>query len=427
VSSLYPLRGVRFNLAHVRLAGVLAPPYDVISPMQREELYGRDLRNIVRIDYGKELGDDVPGESDRYSRAREHVHSWQRLGILQRDPRPALYVYEHEFITQDLLPRRRRGLFARVPALPWEESEVRPHERTLRAPKEDRLALLRATQMQTSAVFCLWDGAPGAADALAAATSGEPDMAGHHRGEVGIEEHRLWVVDEAETMGSILEALRPARLYIADGHHRFETAAAYAAERRAAEPDAPADADFGFVLVYLCATDDEGVEVLPIHRLVQPDAAPVTTVEELRSRLDSGFAIERRPDLATAAADAGALRATHHAFSVAARDGTVLLRLRRTAEGSPRARLDVTVLEERILRHALGIGSDRVAEGALSYTRSLDEADAAVTSGDAALALCLNGCTPAEIIAVSDAGETMPQKSTYFYPKVPTGLVLSPV
>jgi uncharacterized protein (DUF1015 family) len=136
VARFNPLRALRFNPEHVRLGGVLAPPYDVISAAQRDELYGRDLRNIVRIDYGVDYPDDTSGVSDRYTRAAAHLASWEQLGILERDPAPAFYVSTHESVHPDGGTRVRRGIFGRVPALPWDRSELRPHERTLRAPKE---------------------------------------------------------------------------------------------------------------------------------------------------------------------------------------------------------------------------------------------------------------------------------------------------
>jgi uncharacterized protein (DUF1015 family) len=411
----------------VRLAGVLAPPYDVIDDSLREELYGRDLRNIVRIDYGKDLAGDIAGKDDRYTRAAGHLDSWLRLGILRRDEQPAVYVHEHRFRDEAGQRSVRRGLFARIAALPWDRAEIRPHERTLRAPKEDRLALMRATRTQTSAVFALWKGAAGIDDALDAATAGDADMTGHHRGELDREEHRLWVVDQPERVAGVLEALSSAQLYVADGHHRFETAVAYAEERRAAEPDAPEDADFGLALLYICDAADPAIEVLPTHRLVRGGASAVDSVAGLRSRLAPSFTVEPRYSLAGAVADAGALRATRHAFAVAALDGVVLVHTPRRAATSPRAVLDVSVLERDLLGAALGIDAEAISRGALEYTRNVSGAEAAVARGESALAICLNPCTTAEIVAVADAGETMPQKSTYFYPKVPTGLVLSPL
>jgi uncharacterized protein (DUF1015 family) len=418
---------VRFDPAHVNVGRALAPPYDVISPEQRDGLYGRDLRNIVRIDFGRPEPGDRPGEEDVYTRAASHLRSWLDLGILVRDPRDAVYVADHEFTAEDGERRVRRGLYVRTPALPWDRAAVLPHERTLRGPKEDRLALMRATRMQTSAVFALWDSAPGIGEALAAATSRDADVEAWTRGEVDKERHLLWVVDDPALLDAVLEALGPSRLYIADGHHRFETAATYAEERRAAEPDAPPDADFGMTLLHLCAADDPAIEVLPTHRLVRPAPGVPDRVADLAARLDGAFRVEPAAGLAEAVAAARRHRDAEHALAVAAQDGAFLLRAPRRATASPRAGLDVTVLQEVILERGCGLDADAVAGGALGYTRNVAEAEEAVAAGTAGLAICLNGCTTAEIIAVSDARETMPQKSTYFYPKVPTGLVLSPL
>lgn len=427
MARLRPLRAVRYNTEHVDFGSVLAPPYDVISPQQQDDLYSRDMRNIVRIDFGAELPGDVAGSDDRYTRARGHLESWLKLGILVREEQPALYVTDHEFVGEDGRRRVRRGIFGRVPARPWEESEVLPHERTLRGPKEDRMALMRATGMQTSAVWVLWDHAPGIAEALAAATGRAPDATGETPGELDVERIRMWAVTDPRHLAAIGAALEPSKLYIADGHHRFETAAAYAAERRAAEPDAPEDADFAMTLVYACAADDPVVEVWPTHRLVVGEAP--RSLPELGERLTREWDLQPQPQssLDAATAEARRRREGEHAFGVLAADGAAVLHKPRVEGNSPAASLDVSVLADAILRDALGITREAVSAGALTYTRDIAEAEAMVREGRAALAFTLNPTSTAEIIAVSDAGEVMPQKSTYFYPKVPTGLLLSPL
>jgi uncharacterized protein (DUF1015 family) len=424
VARLRPLRGIRYDTQHVDFGSVLAPPYDVISAQQQDELYSRDLRNVVRIDFGAELPEDVAGKDDRYTRARGHLESWLNLGILHREERPALYVTDHEFLGEDGKRHVRRGVFGRVPAKPWEESEVLPHERTMRGPKEDRLALMRATRTQSSAVWIVWDHAPGIAEALAAATGRAPDAQGETEGELDVERFRLWVVSDEGQLAAVDAALEPARLYIADGHHRFETAAAYAAERRREEPDAPEEADFAMTLVYACAADDPVVEVWPTHRLVKDTAAGLA---ELSAKLGPEWTLAPAADLAEATAQAGARRQDAHAFGVLAGDGAGVLHKKRGSTASPQQGLDVTVLADTVLRDALGITPEAVPAGALLFTRDVAEAEALVQQGQVALAFTVNPTTTAEIIAVSDAGEVMPQKSSYFYPKVPTGVVLSPL
>ena len=423
MATVEPFLGTRYNPEHVKLGGVLAPPYDVITDARREELYGRDLRNIVRIDYGISYPEDVEGVDDRYTRAASFLTSWRDLGVLVRDDPASFYVVDHHFQHPDGTQRRRRGLLATVGATPWESSDLRPHERTMRGPKADRLALMRATRAQTSPVFAVWTNAGGIAETLEGLATREALLGGRIDGEIASEKLLLWRVAEAQQVVAIAGALRDAGLYVADGHHRYETAAAYAAERRVAEPDAPPDAPFERALVYLSAADDPGITILPTHRLVRPGPGIAFSLDDLWARLDDVYETLPAADGRAAIAAASAMRDTHHAFAVVAPDGAAVLRRPRRAGGSPRDRLDVAVLETEVLEPA-GVTGDMISGGALTYTRDPDGLDAAVRSGAAILAFGVSPVSAGDVIAVADAGETMPQKSTYFYPKVPTGLVL---
>jgi uncharacterized protein (DUF1015 family) len=396
----------------------------VISPAQQEELYGRDLRNIVRIDFGLPYPDDVAGRSDVYTRAAAHLRSWLDLGILVRDPQPGLYLVAHEFEAPDGSGRRRLGLVGRVPALLWERSEVRPHELTLRGPKEDRLALMRATHAQTSPSWLLWDRAPGLAEMLDELTAGRALLGGRFDGEMGSEKVLVWQVSGEADLAGIGALLDPATLYIADGHHRFETMAAYAAERRGAG-DA-ADADSQFALVYASAADDAALVVLPIHRMVRPRPGLPISRAELLARLGEGWAMEPVDDPIASLALLGQRRGMEHAYVVLAPDGAAMLSRPRRAAGSERDSLDVSVLQSEVIS-GCGIGEAELREGALDYTRQPVEAVEAVRDGRAGLAFLLSPCTGREVMAVADARENMPQKSTYFYPKVPSGLVIAPL
>ena len=423
MASVEPFEATRFNPEHVKLGGVLAPPYDVISDAQRDELYGRDLRNIVRIDYGLSYPDDVEGVDDRYTRAASFLTSWRDLGVLVRDAPAGFYAVDHHFQHPDGSQRRRRGLLATVAATPWESSDLRPHERTLRGPKADRLALLRATRAQTSPVFAVWTGADRLIETLDSIATGEALLGGRIDGEIASEKLLLWRVADPQQIEAIAGALRGAELYVADGHHRYETAAAYATERRAADPDAPPDAPFERCLVYLTAADDPGITILPTHRLVRPGSGIAFSLDDLWARLDDAYETLPAAGGRAALAAAASMQATHHAFAVVAQDGAAVLRRPRRAEGSPRERLDVAVLESEVLEPA-GVSREMISSGALAYTRDPDGLDAAVSSGEAVLAFGVAPVSAGDVIAVARAGETMPQKSTYFYPKVPTGLAL---
>ena len=417
---------MHYNPERVRLGGVLSPPYDVIGSEEQEALYGRNLRNVVRIELGREFTDDVPGERDRYTRARDHLESWLKLGVLVRDPAPAYYVTSHEFELPTGGTATRRGVFGTVASMPWDRSLLVPHERTLNAPKQDRLTLLRATGVQTSPVFALAADSDGLESLLDRVTSGPALLGGRTEGELGPEKHLLWRCDSADVVRATASALATARFYVADGHHRYETMAAYAAEVRSRLGRDPADADVAPTLVYAVAAADPTLLILPTHRLVRPAHGVAFSLDDLWARLDDAFELERTPDLPAAVARAGEMRASHHAFAAVARDGAaVLSRVRRDAP-SPRAALDVVVLEDEVLAPA-GVGEQAVAAGALVYTRSADDLDGAVRGGEAVLGFAVNPVSVAQVIAVSDASEVMPQKSTYFYPKVATGLVLNPV
>jgi uncharacterized protein (DUF1015 family) len=423
VATVQPFEGTRYSPEHVKLGGVLAPPYDVLSDEQREALYGRDMRNIVRVDCGLRYPDDIDGVDDAYTRAASFLESWHDLGILVRDTPSGYYVVDHHFPDPSGGGRVRRGLLATVTATSWERSDLRPHERTLRGPKLDRLALMRATRAQTSPVFGLWQGGGDIGAHLDHAATGAALLGGRMDGEIGSEKLLLWRVADPAHVAAITEALHDASLYIADGHHRYETAAAYAEERRAAAPDAPADAPFERCLVYLAAADDPGITILPTHRLVMPRPGIAFSIDDLWARLDDTFDSEPAADATSALATAAALRSTHHAFAVVAHDGAAVLRRPHRSGGSPRDNLDVVVLESEVLGPA-GVSAEAIAGGALRYTRAAADLDAAVRRGEAVLGFGVLPVTTGDVIAVADAGETMPQKSTYFYPKVPTGLVL---
>jgi uncharacterized protein (DUF1015 family) len=403
---------------------VLAPPYDVISDAQRDSLYARDLRNVVRIDFGVEYPDDIPGRNDRYTRAAHFLTSWLELGVLLREPVPAMYVHDHEFLLPEGVIRHRRGILAVVPAEPWERGDLLPHERTPRGPKEDRLALLRTIRVQTSPVFAVWSGA-SADTQLDGVTARPPLLGGRTDGEFGSEKHLLWVASPEQAQ-ALAGALEPARLYVADGHHRYETAATYHRERAATEPHAPEDAPFRWCLVYLSDAADPTLTILPTHRLVRPAPGVAYSLDDLWSRLDDPWELEPAGSAAAAYARAAELRPQRHAFAATAHDGSAVLHRPRTAAVSPRAGLDVTVLESEVLGPA-GVSADDIRSGALAYTRDVADLVTAVQRRDALLGFAVQPASMAEVIAVADAEEVMPQKSTYFYPKVPTGLALHPV
>jgi uncharacterized protein (DUF1015 family) len=410
---------LRYNPAAVDLDTVLAPPYDVIDAGLRRELYARGEHNVVRVDAGEELAGDRAGTEDRYTRARALLGEWVAAGILVRDGEPSYYVADHWFPLPDGATGHRRGLFATIAATAWEQAPIRPHERTLRGPKADRLALMSATGMNTSAVFGVWTGADQLAAALDDGASGTPAIEAGFPGEQGPERVRLWVVAEPVRVHAIAAAAADATLYIADGHHRYETAAAHAQA---------AGRGCGLTLVYLSAAADPNLQLLPTHRMIRPRTGVPGSAAEVTATLPGGFAAVAAASLEEAMTIAAGQRDSHHAFALVAGDGFRVIARPRSAGGSGRVRdhLDVSVLERELLS-GWGIGAEELAGGALGYDHSAAAVEAAVRDGTATLGVLLNRPRVEEMLAIADAGDTMPQKSTYFYPKVPTGLVISPL
>jgi len=434
---LRPFRALRYEPSRVRdLAAVVAPPYDVIDPEMRARLVARDPANVVRLDMPvEELGD---GPDDRYRRAARTLAAWRSDGTLRKDPQPSIYVYEQRYLIPGTeRERTQRGYFARLRLEPYgPDSGVLPHERTLSGPKEDRYKLLRATGVNTSPVVVLFDDISGSTeDRLAAVAGGPPDL------DVSDDDgvcHRMWSLPASGdgpasiVAGSLLEAGGAAPVTIADGHHRYETALRYRDERRMSR-SCDEDPPFDYVLALMLEATRQELTVLPTHRLVRRIGSG--GAEQLLARAPELFDIEpiESSEAMKAALTGGDAAGGRGRFGLWTRAGGAILTARRDAfapflpaGGEAVRSLDVTLLATALDRLA-GIDADAVADGAVGYTKSAEDAIAAVDTGSGADAAFLLEPTPVvSIEAVAREGDVMPQKSTYFYPKALTGLVINP-
>jgi uncharacterized protein (DUF1015 family) len=433
------LPGLRFADV-AELAALVAPPYDVITPEAQLRYYARHEHNIIRLELGREEPADDELDN-RYTRAAMTFASWRLAHVLRQDP-PSLYLYEQQF-TADGAARTRTSLLARVRLEPWEARVVLPHERTLSKPKDDRLKLVRASAANLSPVLALYDDPRGElAKRFTRPRSAPPAV--DFRDEAS-ERHRLWAIEDAVLAAHVSAFFGDRQLYIADGHHRYETALAYRDEVRELRRELLADDAANFVLMALTAVEDPGLVVLPTHRLVS--GVSQERLDQLEATLAHYFALEPVPasdfaDLPARLRAAASANGTP-AFVVAQRGGAQVLRLLPAGQKAMREAgataggeahsdawraLDVAVLHELVVARALGITSDAVAAGDnVRYTRDADAALAAVHGGEAQVALLL-GPTPAKAMRdVARAGDRMPQKSTYFYPKLITGLVINPL
>ncbi len=433
-----PFRALRFEPSVVGdLAAVVAPPYDVIDAAERARLVARHPANVVRLDLpAVESGD---AEDDRYRRAARTLAAWRSDGTLRKDPHPSVYVYEQTYrVPGSDVVRTQRGFFARLKLEAFGPgSGVLPHERTLRAPREDRYRLLRATGVNTSPVVGLFDDAAGVTRSiLAEIAAGPADV--DLTDEDGVR-HRSWAVaadgdgQAADRAAALIRAGEAGHVTIADGHHRYETALRYRDERRMTR-SCQEDPPFDYILALLLPANADELTVLPTHRLVR--GVDDVRVGRLLADLDSLFEVEPIATgevLVDAFASPAVATGGRGRFGLWTRAGGALLTAHRDAFGSSTPTggealrgLDVTMLGIALER-LLGIDADAVAAGAIDYTKSAADAVAAVDANDGVdVAFLLEGTPVAAIEAVAREGDVMPQKSTYFYPKALTGLVINP-
>ena len=417
MAEVLPLHAVHYDLGRVEsLADVVAPPYDVIDDRQRAELAARSPYNVVELDLPRD-----PYGGDPYEHAGALLERWTDEGVLTRDSEPTIYALEQDYDTPDGSRLTRRGFLARVRLAPYGEG-IRPHERTQPGPKEDRLRLTRATRHNLSPIFALHPG--DAWRHLAPALGGDP------LGEVTDGDgttHRIWRIDDRAVHAAIAEELAPGELLIADGHHRYETSLAYQAE---VGPGGPQD----YVLMALVSLEDPGLTVFPTHRLISGLAGDPTKQQALGTGLRELFEVEKVP---FDQLDPGGIEGvgvfgymdSHHKQAYRLRLASNPALARALAGRSEAYRtLDAAILEELVLKGILGMSTEDIAaKRGIGYTPSLDEALAKLDNGDYQAAFLLRPTPVDQVREVAAAGETMPPKSTYFFPKLLTGLVFNPL
>jgi uncharacterized protein (DUF1015 family) len=424
MADVRPFRALRYA-PHLDLAAALSPPFDIISPEQQRALHERAPYNAVHIELAMDAGD-----GSRYQLAAETLRSWRNDGTLLRDNQPALYLYDQQF-ERDGTPYSRRLIFARLRLEAWDKGIVLPHEETFGAPKEDRLRLLRAIHTNTSPVFLIYRDHDRAIEAVLNGTASAAPVA-DFTGDDG-QHHTLRRIDDPRTNEALGAAFELETLYIADGHHRYETALGYRDERRAVASDWSGEEPENFALVALAAAGDPGLLILPINRIT----AAGVPFEEARRRLNGLFRLEPQPSLEDLEASLRSGAASHfgllssespepYLLSVAdpkAIDG--LLPQDRSAAWRS---LDYAIVNHALLRHVLSLEEAQMSDyGTLWFTEDAAEAERDVRSGRARYAVLVNPVPITGVLDVADSGERMPQKSTFFYPKVPTGLVFNPL
>jgi uncharacterized protein (DUF1015 family) len=417
MADVQPLQTLRYDLGAVgSLEAVIAPPYDVLDDELRAKLAARSPFNVVEIDLPR-----PPAGADPYLHAAETFQAWRQEGVLIQEREPAVWLLRQDYTGPDGMARRREGFFARVRVEEYGPGRIRPHERTHPGPKEDRLALTRATRANLSPIFSLFRDPQAAADELMErAAAAEPFASAR---DLDGTENTVWRVDGPEAIAALRSVLSDAELLIADGHHRYETARIYAEE-------VGGDGPHRYVLMLLCSLTDRGLTVFPTHRLLTCLKDSPEKQQAIREVLTREFEVEQVPPEELQPNGRGIafgyMDSFHRTpYRVTLKDPSI-------ADGAlegraePYRRLDTAVLEALVLRGALGMSEDDIAQlRGLDYSQDIEDARAAVESGRADAGFFLRPTPVEQVQAVAEAGESMPPKSTYFFPKVPTGIVFN--
>jgi len=405
VAEIRPFAGIQYRAAD--LSRVLAPPYDVIPPAHRDELYARDPHNIVRVILNRTAGDAG------YAEAGEIYRRWLADGVLAPEPAPALYLLEQAFAAGEAA-LRRFGLLARFRAEDPDRRIILPHEHTRAAAKEDRWRVLSATRANFSPIFLMFADPERRFGTLVLEAITPPPLSAYT--DDGGVAHRLWRVEAHGMIARFQELLAGLKAYIADGHHRHATALRY---RDAKGPDG------AWTFGYFTPMGAPGLLVQPYHRIL----AEGPSLDEAARRLAGRFRLTPVPAPAAAVA-AVAVSSAPHAFALAepGKGGLVV-----EAEPGSEALVDsaappsLRALDTYFVHHAVLGPLLGVPEAAVSYVHSLQEAEQAVASGRCRLAVLMRATPVQQIVDVAEAGESMPAKSTFFHPKLPSGLVIHPL
>ena len=427
-----PFRALGYSQKKIKdLSKVIAPPYDVISKDEQDKLYKKSAYNFVRLDLNQ--------ETDSYNAVAQLLHEWQDLGVLERDEKPAIYFSAHRFKLNSGEQKVRLGFFALTELQDFSTGAIRPHEKTLDAPKEDRLKLMLACNAQLSPIFVLYTQPKQtinrilsvAVEGLAPFIETELDNG---------DELKLWRVTDPEVIEKVQREMAEQTLMIADGHHRYEATLRYRDQLRSERGAGTGNEAYNFILTYFANIDDDNVVILPTHRLVRGFAhKPFLELEEA---LQTYFYVEQHPK--TPEGKASFLKALRNAakkhrvigasFKRDPRYLILRLKNKRTMQrlakdlSAPLRELDVSTLHLLILEHILGMSPEEQVGGAtIRYSQDEEWVLQALEKEDYQAAFILNATKAEEIQSVVAANEKMPQKSTYFYPKLSSGLIVNKI
>ncbi len=436
MATITPFRGIVYNQVKAGdIADLVCPPYDIISHEEQQELYRKSPYNVVRLELGLESPADTAADN-RYTRSAALLDEWSKSDIIRRNDAPAVYIYEMEFGAESGT-RKLRGFICLVRIEDYDSGIIKPHETTLSGPKTDRLNLLRACKASFSQIFSLFSDPGEKVGVILSNVTRRPDMKVIDGGV----KHRVWVVDDKHDIDVIVRELADKNIFIADGHHRYDTALNYRNERRKAAGSFSGSEPYNYVAMYLARFEDKALTVLPAHRALFNLRG--FDPENFEHDLNRYFNIERidfdrrseAADLRTVLETMAGRAERSHIFGMRVKGERryYLLTLRNESDmdsllpqKSPAyRRLDVSILHHLIIDKLLGIRMETHKLGLnIEYIKDAAEADKRIHNGTAEIVFFMNPTKVREVKDVASAGERMPQKATYFYPKLLTGLVI---
>ncbi len=439
MANILPFSGILYNQEKIKeLARVLAPPFDIISNEAQEKYYRMSPYNVIRLILGKEF----PGDSEadnRYIRSAQFFREWSEQKILVRDGSPSIYLLEQEYeLRSDIMGEaavegkgktvKRRGFIALAQLEDFSKGIVRPHEGTLTEPKRDRLNLLRACRANFSQIFTTYEDANNSIDKLWEKRNETPLLDLVNEENI---RHRLWRIDEEESVNLMVEAMRDKKLFIADGHHRYESALEYRNELRKNNPRHSARESYNYVVAYFVNMENNGLEILPIHRAIRSFAG----FDGKRLIVEAGkyFDIKKVDNLKELLGQLKDEKARHRTGMYMGGNEFYLLGLKdeKITKGLIAGRqeifcqLDVVILHTLIIERVLKISPE--SQQRIDYSEKINEAVGKVRDGSHCVAFFLRPVKLSEFKAVVEAGEVMPKKSTFFYPKLLSGLVINKI
>ena len=410
MAEIIPFRGLLYDASKVSIADVVAPPYDIITDEGRESLYRQSPYNIVRIDFGKEK----PGDSEtqnKYTRAKGYLDAWIKARILTRSDKPSFYAYEMSYTIHGLR-KRLHGFLCLVKLEELGSGKIYPHECTHSNPKQDRLNLLKACEANTSPIFSLYkSGADGISGILSRITLTKPHLrVADTYGNL----HQLWQIDQTEEIEVMKQELADKPVFIADGHHRYETSLGYQREMSATKASASDGKSYDYTLMFLADLKDEGITILPTHRLIKEVPKDIDrmisryfTVETITNDLDIRRRLSGKKNVF------GFFRNQKKAWHILTYRGRNLSEFHRDLR-----EIDVIILHELIFKKIL-------PDAEIAYEMDIAKALDRVNRGEYAAAFFLNPTRVEDVEKSALSSMRMPPKSTYFYPKLLTGLVLN--